>query len=148
MIARVTSLGAGDSFRRYYGLTDTYATTSVSRTLITRSYGNPNKRSLWHRLGTTLTKLTSSVTYTLNYYFDNYLGAVAGSYSVTESNALANLHRTFWRGFKKNDSGRKANLVQIEITQTGADNGMTLKSIVLERTELNHRQARTKWVSD
>jgi hypothetical protein len=119
-----------------------------TRRLITRAFGQSKIRSLWHRFCTTLTKLTTNVSYTVNYYYDNFITSSAGSYTKSLTGTPANNNRTIWNSFKKNDSGRKANLVQLEITANTTDQGFTIKSISLETTSLNHKQATTKWNSD
>lgn len=119
-----------------------------TRRILTRAFGQSKTRSLWHRFCTTLTKLTTNVAYTINYYFDNYITSSAGSYTKSLTGTPANNNRTIWNSFKKNDSGRKANLVQLEITANTTEQGFTIKSVSLENTSLNHKQATTKWNSD
>lgn len=123
-------------------------TGTVSKRLITRAFGIANKRTLWHRFSVGLMKLTTNVTFITNYYYDNFLTSVAGSYTHALTGTPANNNRNRWKSFKKNDSGRKANLVQIEITANTADQGFIIKSIGIEKTELNFRRATNSWNSD
>lgn len=123
---------------------------TYTRRLLTRGYfsESPMIRTLWHRFGLSFIKLSTTVAFTINYYYDNYLSAVAGSYSHSSDNSIPNTHRTYWRSFKKNDSGRKANIVQLEITANTTGQGFVVKAAHLEQTALNHKRAKTGWVSD
>lgn len=141
IISRVTSLGAGLSFVRYTGLSDNYNTTSISRQLLTRAYGDVGLRSLWYRFGMTFKKITSDISMKVNYYFNNSVDTPAGSYNHLSLSSVRN-HNTLWKGFRKNGKGRKASLAQLEIIQNGAANGLILKSFSLEKTLLNHRRSK------
>jgi hypothetical protein len=122
----------------------------TSKVLLTRAFhgASPLVRSLWHRFGLSFIRITDTVSYTVFYYFDNFLSNSAGNYSFTDSTPASQTNRFKWRTFKKNDSGRKANLVQLRITANTIDQAMTIKGIHLEFTPLTHRRANTSWVSD
>lgn len=124
------------------------ANIATAKTLLTRAFGNSRLRSLWDRFCITLNKHTTDVAFNLDYFYDNYLTAKAGGYSKSLTGTPANNHRSIWHSFRKNDSGRKANLVQIRVQASTIDQGFTVKGISLTHTELNHRQAKTSWVSD
>lgn len=126
----------------------TFDTTATTKRFLSRAFGLSTIRSLWHRFAVSLTKLTTNVTFITNYYFDNYTTSVAGTYTHTLTGTPSNSNRTIWKSFKKNDSGRKANLVQIEITANTVSQGFTIKSLHMENTKLNFRRATTKWNSD
>lgn len=123
-------------------------TGTVSKRLLTRAFGNSTLRSLFHRFCVTLNKLTTNVSLSAGYYYDLFTTTLAGSYTHSLTGTPSNNSRTIWRQFKKNDSSRKANLVQLNITANTADQGLTIKSVALTRTELNYKHANTKWVSD
>lgn len=144
----MVSASASDQVFSYDPINDTSFAGTHTRRLLTRAYGVTNKRSLWHRFSISLLKLTSNVAFSANYYFDNYLTAKAGGYDHSLTSTPANNHRNIWRSFRRNDSGRKSNLVQIEITANTTDQGIVIKSIGLEYTALNFRRSQVTWVSD
>lgn len=153
LIASVPPGGGGETVISAYNPNhpdELYSQTATATTkrLITRAFGNSKKRSLWYRFGVGFLKVTTTVAFDVKWYFENYLTTQAGSYSHSSDGAIANLHRTYWRGFKKSDSGRKANLVQLEIFANTASQGFVIKSIELEHTKLNHRRSQTAFVSD
>lgn len=138
-----------DIVLKYDPLTNpTTFTGTHTRRILSRAFGAATLRTLWHRFALTLKKLTTSVAYTASYYYDGYTTSSAGSYSESLTGTPANNNRTIWRSFKKNDSGKKANLVQIDITANTTDQGFTVKSMAIERTQLNFRRSTTKWNSD